>query len=407
MKMVLPPQIGIKQSKSSRAVGTQLPAIGTQLKAADGTPLLNRVISLSDPNRNPNWDWTDCGHNVDLYTIALGHKSVSLPYCKSSSPIFGFFEVHPTGQVDIHPKDGWRLVLRDFGTPQRNVSVPFFILYNRNTGLLRYIYFATTTNYRVSSVTGTLSFTGSIHAPLFTLADSSGQFVNNYDIYQTNTLAKYYPYSWNVIDFRIAGYDPDIDTKNAKFTLNVSGSTKFNLKATGQVGIHGILGVGGSTHSNIFKTVFDKSVTLYKDIAKGYKTINDAQETFEDLLDFSGKHKDAWWSNIISSVASVGATSWIPALGPIVGIANFIMGGGSSMAPQPRPITLTGKLKIKGKLLGPSSITQLEFIVPGANVTNPNRAARQNKLPLYNKKIGIFNLAHTPVVSAEAWGGVS
>src|SRR5699024_7171501 len=68
-----------------------------------------------------------------------------------------------------------------------------------------------------------------------------------------------------------------------------------------------------------------------------------------------------------------------------------------------RPISLTGRYKLKGTLSQQSDINNLEFIVPGAKVDNPQQAASYNELPLYNKKVGVFNLVEAPHVDAVAW----
>ncbi len=376
--------------------------VGTMLKAEDGTFLMNRVMSVSDPMRDPNWNWTTDTIDTLYITSYADPKLIRRPYYGSSA-IKPFF-TDGQGHRDIWPEDGWKLVLRDFGTTAYQVPTPFFILYNKHLGILRYFFFGNLVSEQITHAVGHLSIKGS-NSPFFTLADSTGHFIDNYNVYKQHTISEYYQDQWNVMEFRMAGFDPDIHSKYARFIIDVDAYKNFDLNVQGSVNLKGVLGSGGSTHSSFLETIL-QGVKLYKSISKGYKDIKNAQESFKDLIKFaeSDEHKDAWWSDILASAASVGATSWIPALGPIVGVANFILGGGSSQSRQPRPITLTGGLELKGTISSTSDISQLEFIVPGSKVDNPDLMASYNELPLYHEKPGVFNLASIPQVEGKAFG---
>ena len=375
--------------------------IGTQLTADDGTLLLNRVMSVSDPMRDPNWDWTQDEIDTLYITSYNEPKLIRRPYYGSGS-IKPFF-TGTDGTRDIWPQDGWELVLRDFGTAQYHVSAPFYILYNKHLGILRYIFFGNLVSDQITHATGTLSIKGSVQSPFFTLSDSTDQYINNYNVYEQHTISKYYQDQWNVMDFRLAGFDPDIHTKYARFIIDVDAYQHFDLNADATLSLDGTLGSGGSTHSQFLSTILS-GVDLYKSISKGYKDIKTAQQNYTELLEYSEDNKNAWWSGILTAAATVGTTSWIPALGPAIGVARFIMGGGSSQNRQPKPITLAGRLSLEGELSSITDINQLEFITPGAKVDNPQQAASYNELPIYNKKPGVFNLVENPNITAEAWG---
>ena len=60
-----------------------------------------------------------------------GTISTGLPYFKSESPAGKDFWSDVEGGRDMNPEDGWVCVFRDFGTPERPQSYPFFILYNK------------------------------------------------------------------------------------------------------------------------------------------------------------------------------------------------------------------------------------------------------------------------------------
>src|SRR5699024_10497489 len=297
--------------------------LGTQLNTRRDDLLLNRVMSVSDPMRNPNWDWTTDTIDTLNITSFSNPKHIRRPYYGSSS-IKPFF-TGADGSRDIWPQDGWELVLRDFGTTQYQVPTPFFILYNKNIGVLRYFYFGNLVSQQITHAVATLSIKDPASSPIFALTDSVGQYLNGYESSNQYTISEYYQDQWNVMDFRIAGFDPDIHSKYARFIIDVDAYQEFNLTAEGKLAIEGVLGGGGSTHSSFVETLLS-GVKLYKNIAKGYKDIKGAQETFKDMIKFaeSDENQNAWWSGILASAATVGATAWIPALGPIVGVANFI-----------------------------------------------------------------------------------
>jgi hypothetical protein len=69
-------------------------------------------------------------------------------------------------------------VLRDFGTSQYDVSTPFYILYNKYLGILRYIYFGSLVSDQINYATAPLALKDGVHSPLFTLTDSSAQYIN-------------------------------------------------------------------------------------------------------------------------------------------------------------------------------------------------------------------------------------
>jgi len=93
-----------------------------------------------DPDRDPNWDWTQ---DV-LYTLhwqsqegPASRQNVPLPYFTNEGPA----GVDLTINGDFRREDGWVLVYKDFGTETRPATLPMFLLYNRYHGILRLFYF--------------------------------------------------------------------------------------------------------------------------------------------------------------------------------------------------------------------------------------------------------------------------
>lgn len=105
-------------------------------------------LSIYDPddiNLNVNWKWYDPNEkevNVYFRNIINGKPSeperVYLPWYFTDNPI------NQTNR-DYLPELGWTLYMRDFGTPDRPAQTPFFALYNKYSGILRFFVY----NYRV------------------------------------------------------------------------------------------------------------------------------------------------------------------------------------------------------------------------------------------------------------------
>ena len=92
---------------------------------------MNRPMDNNDPNRDPNWVWYEANQRfVTLYPAGLPPQDVTLPFFDNTGPATAFITDLTDGPMDIYPNQGWELVLRDFGTPQTQQPIPFFILYN-------------------------------------------------------------------------------------------------------------------------------------------------------------------------------------------------------------------------------------------------------------------------------------
>jgi hypothetical protein len=102
------------------------------------------------PNSNNTWNWTDSTAIMYLTTSAVINDSVQpltikLPmWSPTSSTLqnanFTYFQSQPAALKDHHPKDGWELLVKDFGGPfpaNAATNTPFYAIYNRYTGKMR------------------------------------------------------------------------------------------------------------------------------------------------------------------------------------------------------------------------------------------------------------------------------
>ena len=138
-----------------------------------------RYIPPGDPNLNAAWDWTVSGTGHTLYYSNNGStpiqlNNVQLPFFTSGHPL-------ATDQKDMYPADGWMLVYRDFGTPTSAPAMPFFALYNKYKGTLRFMYY-NANNLAYSAYRAELSFRNpTATAGLMTFTDTEKATLADYN----------------------------------------------------------------------------------------------------------------------------------------------------------------------------------------------------------------------------------
>lgn len=87
------------------------------------------------------WDWRGSGDytfylNGSLYNPVGGVVKRKSPWfdVNTNENVAAFRDQNPK---DYEPSGGWVLLQRDFGTPGRFINHPYFVLYNKYTGILR------------------------------------------------------------------------------------------------------------------------------------------------------------------------------------------------------------------------------------------------------------------------------
>ena len=212
------------------------------------------VFSQTDPNINPNWDWI----NGD-YPQAPYPSSQYKMYIETAN---GIIQESPRnapwnqgnawiGLQDMRKEDGWVLISRDFGTPWRAIYAPdqkgspYFILYNKYRGILRFFMWIRTGSafssgaiqiefdYDNSFKTATLS----LLKPRSYATDKVPMVANNVGSALTIPMED----NWCWADFPMA-YDPTFTPSidGAWLNFQVLGTTESDVKISGTAtGING------------------------------------------------------------------------------------------------------------------------------------------------------------------------
>ncbi|SFC22092.1 hypothetical protein SAMN05421747_106138 [Parapedobacter composti] len=103
------------------------------------------ITDPNDPNLNVNWRFYD--PDITTALIYYGQRQNGQPVRSVETLLPWFTSGNPVNNEhkDYRPELGWVLYLKDFGTPQRPAQTPFFALYNKYSGVLRFFVY----NYRV------------------------------------------------------------------------------------------------------------------------------------------------------------------------------------------------------------------------------------------------------------------
>ncbi|MDZ7725418.1 MAG: hypothetical protein U5R06_22005 [candidate division KSB1 bacterium] len=368
------------------------------------------MMSPNDPMRDPDWDWySDNSMTVDLYCQAGDYDDISMPWSNGGHAIYEVFL--DNGYKDIYPADGWELLLRDFGTETRDAPWPYFILYNKYIGLLRLIYWGIPQGEGVSYATGTIQFIDG-YSPIFELSqlEQAGYLNDNSTqdkVEELYVISKFYPEHWNYFDFPVSGYDPEIYTNEVKVRIDIDLFSEFKVELAGSSAVNienSQLDVRPQTNNGLVTALtktLETGKKYYTDISKEWKTLSDAQDEMSDILKWAkGISGQTWWTQILTNLSTINKASWIPALGPVAAIINFMSGGGASNSNNltaavsllPRTITLEGSFTKEWPYNGVS------FYLPGCNVANPSQAISDNTLPIYDNPFGVFNMVEKPTV---------
>ena len=347
---------------------------------------LNRHLGQkSGDNRDPDWDWT-LNTAYELRSTAGTFHNVRLPYYANSGPAAAL--LNDSAGRDIAPEDGWELVLRDFGP---GIVIPYFILYNKYRGILRFFYYSTLPQSfshaiaRLSYQTQSTSRTGA-H---FTFLDQN-RYVSNYDPARSQIVVGSVAYlQWAFFDFDVSGYDPGIALKSdPTFVIEIAGVTETDLTATGEVDL--ITGPVNSTKSGGGFNI----AGAYKNVMKRHKDVKSFKSEITSLAESAGS---AWWAGPLNAIKNLTDKSWFSALGPVAGFLEFVIGGGSRKSTLPAPLATKGSVQLKGTLTTQSALYQLIMRVPGSHHLTPGIDAASNVLPLYDQPLGVLNVSKPPV----------
>lgn len=364
------------------------------------------ITDPNDPNLDANWNFSD--PNVTTAQIYYGQRvdgqpvssvEVLLPWFTAGNPI-------NNEDKDYRPELGWVLYLKDFGTAERPAQTPFFALYNKYSGVLRFFFY----NYRVRNL-GEASKT-------YYIAELGFNSISNYN----SSLSFYAPHNefvktktnpntkqivvtkkdvsdtWLNFDFVMT-----YDTKYSELLLNVYGANQADLALGSDFSALTAVSSAGASSSSTsgFKNAMEKG---YEYIGSTQSLLDAVNKLLEKLNPNSSNNQNLIQSTTTSnhivnnnqpqvleesvSPNSISVGTISAAIGVIkgaVGLIKSFSGGKNATTSTQTVIQYSGIVKTTGTATISNNLYSIQF---HQDPNSPLTAQRYR--PIYTKVTGLI-----------------
>jgi hypothetical protein len=336
-------------------------------------------LPTDDPNFDPDWDWT-LNEPQNLFASTQNglqlFENVSLPYYADSGPAANDFNSDVSGVRDILPQDGWVLLFRDFGTPERGIAFPRFILYNRFRGLLRLFYF--NPHFPAVFTYGVVTLqkqSGSDAFGLLTFLDEENSTLSDFDPERKEVfMGRLEPVTWNYADFLVVGYDPNLPD-DARFEFEITGVQESDISLEGTLSLNQVL---NRKNLIVSKSGEGEALLSGDGIASAFKSLGALKKAVKAIA------KDASLGDVAGLISA--------------GIGLFKLFAGGSKPEHPQVLLhFKGEIKLSGTIRLQGAIGSFLLRIPGA------RHLGSTDLPFYDKPLGIFNLRTHPIFDVKVF----
>jgi len=374
-------------------------------------PASVKVVGSQNGELPYDFDWED--PNMNSMPYPPGQPLISPPWVGQGS-LANIIAADVL--ADRKKADGWKLVYNTFD-PVKLRKNPYFMLYNKYRGLIRIFYFVNDIgSFAESSYMQEGMYQGTANNKLLNFADKEIVDPSAVNTLSVDRVVPRPPSGtplsnnrWYFLQYEIA-YDPSIiptlseNPPQLSFYINSVNVTKVTLGGTIEANVNGSIGasrtsagqnVWGTLQAGVLKPL--GTAGLY---AIGKEMINN------NTTNTTGGNKLGVLSNIWKGIktgvdgALASTTGSIP--GAVVNVLSAIFGGSSSNAGQTVNLTLNGSLKVDGSLTGAGGLpsTPVSFYIPGSILPKPDGTYfPQEFIPLYNKSLGVFNIASRPTIT--------
>ncbi len=413
------------------------------LAIGQGCPNQTNILSQAscglygDGNGNSNWNWelnnpTDPQYCTNWYakTSTTGFLNrIGSPFV---NPGTGKLKIITDAQ-DYTKAKGWELLQRRFGC-YTEVSNPYFILYNKYTGMMRVYVYTTNGTYsqimmKIKAVTqvrpATLSQVNDLMYAPDKYFKNAGIGSNEDEVLVSITDASG-NLSWSVGEFYTT-LDPNIAESiyaNAALEISIYGVTNSDLKAT----IKGVSVTGtnaedlkdgmfikknaASTNTGFNFTAASEKVTKFSKELPGFvdginKTALGVVAALTPLIPSSPKYKAKLALQATKVAALTNSTGsfksavnkvagFLGTAGEVLNFAGKIVGffestpGGAAPAPSFTNYNLT----LSGSITSQVVVSNFVVKIPATSTA----ATNNNNATYYNCNLGTFNLRTTPTV---------
>jgi hypothetical protein len=332
------------------------------------------------------WDWrgsaqyTFVTRDQNNVPVTIYSESPWFSVSQNNSNINSFRLQNPK---DYEPSDGWVLVQREFGTIANPVNHPYFILYNRHSGILRIFVAVTRVIGSFNSAVITLKYQPGVRRTSVLEYHTQNSYQNALDQFTNDVAEIRFPNSysfdipyWMHADF-VMNYDPCTCNSASQLTFDVKliSSASLVFKANGQIQSIDASGKNGSDQRQAFlknaQGLIDAGNSFYKSTESG---LNNLQNIFPNI----SYAENPWYNRVLG-------------IGAAAGVARFLVGlaGGNS---SPKPMAFNISLNAEGSISETDSHKSVIFETPGSDNLTIVPPTKLN----YNNIMGVFTLLNTP-----------
>ena len=320
-----------------------------------------------------SWDWRDTTYQLNH---GSGLITVASPWYSGVPGLEG---------LDNEPVDGWTLVVRDFGDAGQAASqLPFFVLYNRYTGVLRFFAYVSNAqlNDHFTSSQVVLRFVNQTTRNLVTKV--LREPLSKHDVAQVaNVLTPgLQGDDWLYADFEM-NYDPTVASVQAPvFVFEIWGCTNSTVDLDGTVD----LTLEQVDMSNTDGT--SQGTNVIGAFTKAGKWYSGADGIPKKLRDRAGKQNNDAVKDALNRAADLlDKAKWIPFAAAGWSLFDSFFGKKSSK-PEPAVYAIDGQLDLTGTIQTDAFIADVLLRVPGAD-----HGSFTNYLPSdYDIPLGVFAL---------------
>ncbi|MFC3198155.1 hypothetical protein ACFOET_11085 [Parapedobacter deserti] len=370
---------------------------------------LSAITDPSDPNLSDQWNWYESSTtHADIY-VSQGNgpiesRSISLPWNTMGNPT-----AVADSDKDFYPEDGWRLYFRDFGTPNRAAQTPFFALYNKYRGILRFFIY----NYKETNpwneqtptyFVATLSFKNQARSNSMLNFTSDPEY-STHETYrsdekQTVIVPKNAEKTWLNLDFSIANFEgtPEGPEHLLDLVVYAVDESEINLSSdfsdiTAQISVG-----ANSNGGNSFATTINRGHEFAKtsaDFIKALENVFDSNPSANVQNMDNARASDSIPETII---APQGASTIIAAVAAGLGVIKAFFGGKKAHIPD-QMIKYDGMVSTNGT----SNFQRSRYFITWS--PRPNSPLNPSYYtPIYTERTGIWQIYHPPVLSF-LWSG--
>ncbi len=381
-----------------------------------------------DPFGALKWDWRQ--------PIWFGYrKGTPTPiYYQINSPFFdlqnpNLFDLSSQSVKNYDPKNGWELIKKDFGTISSPIDNPYFVLYNKYTGTIRLFVLITSNFQNSKSAMLTLRFFSGrkTAGTLSQLADKSFG-LNNFKGSAKLSMPNQYlnggqgsnNFFWLYGDFNTL-YDPCLCKQTSLLYIEsfLFSSWDVTLETNGKA--ETIISSDPNALTQVKNSdanfSFGEVQTVTDGISKGIIQTTDAAgklynygekyaTTFNKLLPrkkVQDKDKESIFKQLNGSLdifSKVGELLGLPSY--LSGFVNLLAGGLKTPATFQFGHTDIN-LKTTGTLTQQSQFGASAILNPGADKTGLTTELS----PVYNNKLGVFNILELPKIEYTVYGSLT